>query len=80
LEEPKSLTLLRDQVDALLPRLDLTDAILEIHGYTGFADEFTHISESNARVENLALSVCAVLAAEALTSALSHSFNPTIPH
>jgi hypothetical protein len=32
LEEPRSLIILRDRVDALLPRLDLTDAILEIHG------------------------------------------------
>jgi hypothetical protein len=46
LEEPASLITLRDQVDALLPRIDLTDAILEIHGYTGFADEFTHIRRS----------------------------------
>src|SRR5207248_4781616 len=53
LEEPPSLSKLRDQVDALLPRIDLTDVVLEIHGYTGFADEFTHISEGTARVENL---------------------------
>jgi hypothetical protein len=65
LEEPSSLIALCDQVDALLPRIDLTDAILEIHGYTGFAEEFAHISQNNARVDNLALSICAVLAAEA---------------
>jgi hypothetical protein len=65
LDEPPSLIALREQVDALLPRIDLTDAILEIHGYTGFAYEFTHISQNNARLDNLALSICAVLAAEA---------------
>jgi TnpA family transposase len=79
LEEPKSLTLLRDQVDALLPRLDLTDAVLEIHGYTGFADEFTHISESSARVDNLALSVCAVLAAEACNIGIEPFVQPDHP-
>jgi TnpA family transposase len=65
LDEPPSLVRLRAQVDALLPRVDLTDAILEIHGYTGFADEFTHLSEGSARVENLPLSLCAVLVAQA---------------
>ncbi len=65
LDEPRSLIELRDRVDMLLPRVELTDAILEIHGHTGFANEFTHISENNARVDNLPLSICAVLAAEA---------------
>ena len=46
LDEPESLVELRDQVDALIPRSDITDAVLEIHGFTGFADEFTHISQS----------------------------------
>jgi hypothetical protein len=57
LDEPPSLIALRDQVDALLPRIDLTDAILEMHGYTRFADEFTHISQNNARVDDLASAV-----------------------
>jgi len=35
LDEPSSLIALREQVNALLPHVDLTDAILEIHGYTG---------------------------------------------
>jgi TnpA family transposase len=65
LDEPSSLVELRERLHALLPHVDLTDAILEMHGYTGFADEFTHISEHNARVGNLPLSICAVLAAEA---------------
>jgi hypothetical protein len=65
LDKPPSLIALRDRLNALLPHVDLTDAILEIHGYTGFADEFTHLSENNARVDNLPLSICAVLAAQA---------------
>ena len=39
--------------------------MLEIHAQTGFADEFTHISEAGARVENLPVSICAVLLAAA---------------
>jgi hypothetical protein len=56
-----------------------TDAILEIHGYTGFADEFTHISQNNARLDNLALSICAVLAAEACNIGIEPLVNPENP-
>jgi hypothetical protein len=79
LDEAPSLIALREQVDALLPRIDLTDAILEIHGYTGFADDFTHISQNNARVDNLALSICAVLAAEACNIGIEPLVNPENP-
>jgi TnpA family transposase len=79
LDEPPSLIELRDRVDALLPRVDLTDAILEIHGYTGFADEFTHVSENNARVDNLSLSICAVLAAGACNIGIEPFVEPENP-
>jgi len=65
LDEPPSLTSLKERVASLLPRVDLPDALLEIHALTGFADEFSQVSEADARVEDLALSICAVLIAEA---------------
>lgn len=65
LEEPASLLQLRDDVKALLPRVDLPEVILEIQQQTNFLDEFSHISEGNARVKDLAVSLCAVLVAEA---------------
>jgi hypothetical protein len=43
LDEPLSLVKLREQAESLLPRVDLPDAILAIHAFTGFADEFAHI-------------------------------------
>jgi TnpA family transposase len=79
LDEPASLIELRNEVDSLLPRVDITDAILEIHGYTGFADEFTHISQSHARVDNLVLSLCAVLTAEACNIGLEPLVRPDVP-
>ncbi|MFI5304985.1 MAG: Tn3 family transposase [Nitrospiria bacterium] len=79
LDEPPSLILLRDQVDSLIPPIDITDAVLEMHGYTGFADEFYHISESNARVKNLALSICAVLTAEACNTGIEPFVDPNNP-
>jgi TnpA family transposase len=78
-EEPPSLIQLREQVEALLPRVDLTDAVLEIHGYTGFAHEFTHISEGSARVENLALSICAVLVGQACNIGIEPLVEPSHP-
>lgn len=47
------------------PRVDLTEALLEVQEWTGFAGEFTHVSEGNARVEDLPMSICATLLAEA---------------
>jgi TnpA family transposase len=79
LDEPPSLLKLKDQVDSLLPRVDLPDAILEIHALTGFADEFIHISEGRGRVEDLALSICAVLVAEACNIGLEPLVRPEIP-
>jgi TnpA family transposase len=65
LEEPPSLLKLREAVVARLPRVDLPEVLLEIHARTGFAQEFTHLSEGAARVGELPISVCAVLLAEA---------------
>ena len=65
LEEPASLMKLREQVLARLPRVDLPEVLLEIHARTGFAHEFTHISDGAARVVDLPVSLCAVLLAEA---------------
>jgi len=39
--------------------------LLEVAGWTGFLSEFTHVSESVARAEDLGVSICAVLVAEA---------------
>ncbi len=76
LEEPPSQIVLREQIMALLPRIDLTELLLEIHAHTGFADEFTHVSESNARASDLSISICATLLAEACNI----GFEPLIKH
>ena len=56
---------LQEDVYSLLPQVDLPELLLEIHALTHFADEFTHISEDRSWVENLPLSICAVLMAVA---------------
>jgi TnpA family transposase len=79
LDEPPSLVALRDQVADLLPQVDLPEVILEINALTGFADEFTHLSEGNARIRDLSTSVCAVLVAEACNIGLEPLTRRDVP-
>ncbi|MCJ7601819.1 MAG: Tn3 family transposase [Desulfobulbaceae bacterium] len=79
LEEPPSLTQLSRQVNELLPKVDLTELLLEIHAHTGFADEFSHVSESNARADDLSISICAVLLAEACNIGLEPLVKHNVP-
>lgn len=79
LDEPSSLTRLKEQVTGLLPQIDLTELLLEIHAHTGFADEFFHVSESNARADDLTTSICAVLLAEACNIGLEPLIKHNIP-
>jgi Tn3 transposase DDE domain len=46
---------------------------------TGLADESTHISERHARVDDLAISICAVLLAEACNTGLEPLARRDIP-
>jgi TnpA family transposase len=81
LEEPNSLIELRQQTAALLPHIDLAELLLEIQAKTGFADEFTHVSEAEARASDLSTSVCAVLLSEACNiglRAVEHRDQPAL--
>ncbi len=79
LDEPESLVQLRSLVKASLPHVDLPDILLEIHQMTGFADEFVHASEAQSRMEDLPISVCAVLLAEACNIPLKPLIRPDVP-
>ena len=79
LEEPKSLLTLRERVNVRLPLIDLPEVVLEIHAQTNFASAFTHVSEASARAENLPLSICAVLIAEACNIGLTPVVNQNNP-
>ncbi|MFA9396852.1 MAG: Tn3 family transposase [Clostridiaceae bacterium] len=65
LEESKSLKQLRKKVQSLIPNTDLPELILEVISWTGMTEAFTHISEGNSRVEDLDVSICAVLIVQA---------------
>jgi hypothetical protein len=64
LEDPPSLIRLREAVNARLPRVDLPEILLEIAARTEFTAKFTHVSERESRVGDLATSLCAVLIGE----------------
>ncbi|MDQ3316543.1 MAG: Tn3 family transposase, partial [Actinomycetota bacterium] len=79
LEEPTSLIEIRNELGAMLPRVDLPELLLEVHEWTGFVDAFTHVAEGGHRVEDLHKSVCAVLVAEACNVGLEPLVEPRDP-
>lgn len=78
-KELDSLIKLRERVASLLPRIDLTEILLEINAHTGFTEAFTHISESRSRINRLPISVSAVLIAEACYIGLETLVKPNNP-
>ena len=80
LDEPAPVSKLRADVDGLLPnRVAFSEILLEVCRWTGFADAFTHLSEGRARVQDLHVSICAVLLAEACNISLEDVAHPGIP-
>jgi hypothetical protein len=79
LDESPRLLALREHVAALLPRVDLPELLLEVQAWTGFADQFTHLSEGSARVDDLPTSVCAALLADACNIGLEPLARRDVP-
>jgi len=71
--------LLENALTKRLPAVDLPDLMLEVHQMTSFADAFTHVSEGKARIEDLAISICAFLLAEACNIGLEAVIDENIP-
>lgn len=59
--------------------MDLPELLLEVNAWTGFAGHFTHVSGGNARVDDLPVSVCAVLLAEACNIGLQPLVRRDVP-
>ena len=77
--EPASLVQLRETVTAMLPWVDLPDLLLEVHGWTGFLDEYRHAGGLAARMDDLPVSVAALLVAEACNVGLTPVTDPGSP-
>lgn len=79
LEEPPSLAELRARVAALMPEVELPEMLLEVNRWTNFTSEFTHLGEDSAWIEDLPISICAVLMAEACNIGLKPVSRPSVP-
>lgn len=69
--EPAGMGAVRDAVAAMLPRIDYPELILEVHARTAMLDAFTHITGTDARVEDLDISLAGVLVAESCNVGLA---------
>lgn len=72
LEEPRTLKDLRTRVAAMIPRVDLSEQVLEVMGWhPGFTASFTSATGSSSRLTDLDISVAALLSAHALNIGFS---------
>jgi TnpA family transposase len=65
IDEPESLKILKDKVDSLMPHIGFPELLLEVSRMSSFTEECTHISVNNSRVDEIEVSLCAVIMAEA---------------
>lgn len=61
--EPVSLLDLRAAVNAMLPRVDLPEVLLEVFSWTGADQAFTSVTGSEARLKDLPVTIAALLVA-----------------
>lgn len=69
----------RALVDAMMPRLDLPDLLMEVAARTGFTKAFTHYSGAGTALEGFEASVSALLVAEACNIGLIPVAKPGVP-
>ncbi|MGO9791510.1 MAG: Tn3 family transposase [Solirubrobacteraceae bacterium] len=68
----------RGEMARMMPRVDLPEVLLEIFAGTGVVDCFTHISGATTRMDELEVSLCAVLLSEAANFGLRPVINPAV--
>jgi TnpA family transposase len=78
-DEPQSLIDLRAQVEALLPEMEIADLPLEVHAWTGFLDEYTHIRGTPGREPGLPETLSALLVSESCNIGLTPVADQTYP-
>jgi TnpA family transposase len=80
IEEPASLLELRKRVGAMMPRVDISEAILEVLGWhPPFLDALTSISGGQAHLSDLDISVAACLTAQSLNITYEPIAVPDVP-
>jgi hypothetical protein len=70
---------LRAKVEALLPEVEIADLPLEVHGWTGFLDEYTHMAGTPSREPGLPETLPALLVSESCNVGLTPVADPAYP-
>jgi hypothetical protein len=52
----------------MLPRVDLPELLMEVYSWTGCFDEYVHVGDLSTRIEDLPVTVAALLVAEATSA------------
>jgi hypothetical protein len=65
LGDPPSLIDLRKRVAAMLPIVDLPEVLMDVHSWTGMLDAYTHVGGLNTSMDQLPVTVAALLVADA---------------
>jgi TnpA family transposase len=79
MDEPASLVALRAAVEDLLPEVEIADVPLEVHSWTGFLDEYSHISGAPSRTVGLNETLSALLVSDACNVGLAPVVEETYP-
>ncbi|MGR5965401.1 Tn3 family transposase [Bacillus cereus] len=77
--EPESLQKLKQQIHTMLPNIDIPQLLLEVNRWTGFMDGFRHISEAKSRINELPISICALLISQACNIGLRPLVQDGVP-
>ncbi|MGW0447946.1 Tn3 family transposase [Streptosporangium sandarakinum] len=78
-EEPPLMKEFRALIEAMLPRLDFPELLLEVFDRTGLPADFTHISGADSPMEDSATSLCGLIVAEACNVGLVPIEKPNVP-
>ncbi|MGW3134917.1 hypothetical protein [Streptomyces sp. NPDC001139] len=74
--EPAGMQPVRDVVDAMLPRIDYPELLLEVHARTGMFDSFEHIGGQVSRPEDLNFTLTALLVSKSTDIGLEPVVKP----
>jgi len=79
LGDPPSLIDLRKRVAAMMPVVDLPELLMDVHSWTGMLDAYTHVGGLATRMDQLPVTVAALLVADACNVGLVPVIHPGNP-
>ncbi|MCC2458355.1 MULTISPECIES: Tn3 family transposase [Bacillus] len=79
LQESETLKIFKKRIQDMLPNIDIPQLLLEVNRWTGFMNAFRHISEAKSRINELPISICALLISQACNIGLRPLFQDGVP-